>query len=398
MRKIIAFLLMVFVLAGGESPSLPYRAFQQGLNDDTLKNNCRNARDDQITFPTPIPYRKQDLWGFCVSRTKFVTPVVYDSVREFWDGRVAVKLNGFWGVIDTAGNDVIPPKYKKVSDAMDGIIIAGNIRTDEIFDYKGKRLSVLKGHFDYTGMEYLYRGILPVKRNGRWGFFNTRTGRFVLPVKYRVNDFFENIATITGYKNGAIDFTTGDTVIPLIYDKPLHFVSGLALVERRGKAGFIDKHGKVVVPLIYEIKKEAGEEPPDGTLDFSGGFARVELNHRYGYLTEKGTKLTELKYDNAEPFFRGFGMVQAGHLFNVVETNGVELFDFSRYEDITIFIAKYREEKNYFVYHDYQPVDTCRFDRSKYDEVREWRYGCYSVKKNGETGFVDYTGYEYFEE
>lgn len=92
-----------------------------------------------------------------------------------------------------------------------------------------------------------------------------------------------------------------------------------------------------------------GEEAPDRTLDFTDGFARVELNHKYGYLTRNGAKLTGIKYYRADPFSWGFGLVQVENLYNVVDTNGAELFEYSTYEQITTAMKLYRDRKRYFL-------------------------------------------------
>ncbi len=52
-------------------------------------------------------------------------------------------------------------------------------------------------------------------------------------------------------KWGFID-KTGKVVIPLQYDYASNFSEGLALVKKDGKSGFVDKTGKAVIPLQYD--------------------------------------------------------------------------------------------------------------------------------------------------
>ena len=173
------------------------------------------------------------------------------------------------------------------------------------------------------------------------------------------------------------------------------------MIVKNGKAGFVNKFGKIVIPIIYDENKVGlPDYQPDGTLDFrDGGFARVELNHKYGYLNKTGKKLTEIKYDYADELFDGFGLVKMGHLYSAVDTNGTELFDYVTYDSLYKSEENYRKFKNYFNHHNQKgPYDTIQFNISKYDDVRPYRDGFYRIKKDGKIGFIDYTGYEYFRE
>jgi len=54
------------------------------------------------------------------------------------------------------------------------------------------------------------------------------------------------------YEWGFID-KTGKLVIPLVYDWVWDFSEGLAVVVQNGKCGFIDKTGEVVIPFgVYD--------------------------------------------------------------------------------------------------------------------------------------------------
>ena len=55
-------------------------------------------------------------------------------------------------------------------------------------------------------------------------------------------------------------------VTKLIYDFSPGFTEDFAAVERNGKCGYVDKKGKVVIPLTY-----------DGMYSFSEGLAKVRI-------------------------------------------------------------------------------------------------------------------------
>jgi hypothetical protein len=99
------------------------------------------------------------------------------------------------------------------------------------------------------------------------------------------------------YKYGYID-KTGKVVIPLIYDYISPFSEGLAYVEKDGKCGYIDKTGKVIIPLIYEIAQS-----------FSEGLAAVEKDGKWGYIDKTGKVAIPFEYVSAQPFEGGMAYV-----------------------------------------------------------------------------------------
>lgn len=60
------------------------------------------------------------------------------------------------------------------------------------------------------------------------------------------------------------------------YDDANNFSEGLARVRLNNKYGFIDKQGKVIIPIKY-----------DYVDTFSEGLARVELNEKYGFIDKQ---------------------------------------------------------------------------------------------------------------
>lgn len=100
-----------------------------------------------------------------------------------------------------------------------------------------------------------------------------------------------------------------DQVSPMQYNKH-RFSDGLALVSLNGKYGFIDKTGKVAIPLKYDVAK-----------DFSEGLAAVCLD-AWGYIDPTGRVVIPLNYDCAEPFENGNATVSLNGAEFVIDKNG----------------------------------------------------------------------------
>lgn len=369
-------------------------------NHDTANLIQADFIYDSTPFPIPIPFRKGNFWGYCISRTEFITPIIFDSIRYFWDGRAAVQLHGLWGIIDTTGRYVIGPKYTKISSCIHKLII-GSIHDTLIFhNYFGDSLSTIVGPFEHIRMENFYDNILPVQNMGKYKFFNVTTGVYSLPNSYQVFSFYYNLASIGRDKFGVMNFVSGDTIVPFIYDRPIDFFYDRGMIIKDGKVGFINTKGEIIIPLKYEeCTIDGPDDPPNGTLHFRERFARVELNDRYGYINTKGEEITEIKYDYAENFNNGLGLVEINYKYTAVDTSGIELFELQNFESICKTLKEYRiANDSYDIYNQKGPYDTIRFDRNKYQSITPYRYGFYRIKQNGKYGFVDYTGYEYYKD
>jgi hypothetical protein len=93
-----------------------------------------------------------------------------------------------------------------------------------------------------------------VRQGTKYGIL-TSTGKVLVKPKYsNIEPFYKSdyhLACITYKdKNGFIN-DKGKIAITPQYDQVGSFKEGLIYVKKNGKAGFIDKKGKVVIKLIY---------------------------------------------------------------------------------------------------------------------------------------------------
>ena len=74
-----------------------------------------------------------------------------------------------------------------------------------------------------------------------------------------------------------------------------------------GKWGYIDRRGKLIVPLQW-----------DDVWDFSGGLAAVKLNGKRGYINGIGEVAIPLEWDSTSPFKNGEAIVKkAGREYKI---------------------------------------------------------------------------------
>lgn len=162
-----------------------------------------------------------------------------------------------------------------------------------------------------------------------------------------IGSFEEGYAIVVqDNKYGFID-KGGKVIIPLIYEEASSFVNSYAAAKLNGKWGFIDMANKTIVPFIY-----------DKALSFFENRAAVKLNGSWGYIDNKGEVKVPIKYYRTFRFSNGYAPVNLNGRYGFVDLNGVEVIP---------------------------PI---------YDDVYSYKNGVAKVVLNGKTLFVDSTGKE----
>ena len=195
--------------------------------------------------------------------TEIISPDTYqeagNSLESFSEGVARVGQLGYggYGAVDTDGNTIIPPKtYGDVTAFSEGIAWAYRDSAWRAVDITGKEIFTL-----------------------------------------------DEGLTVNAYGNS-------------------DFHEGLAKVINRetGKYGFVDKTGKVVIPIEHS-KYGSGGEP------FHDGLALVydSANAYYGYIDKTGKMVLPYQYTEAASFKNGFGFVVLGNRWTIIDTTGREL-------------------------------------------------------------------------
>lgn len=238
------------------------------------------------------------------------------SAENFRDGFAIAEKDGKYGVIDTAGNFVIPNEYENISySSATKTYVATKDSIYYELDATGDVISTFVPDFDlYDGVDkYLGNG-LAIVYNKASAYFDWKYGivnesnEIIIPITYADiyawDGFVENICcvglserymgeSIYGYLDG-----NGKTVISFEYKYANNFSEGLAAVCKNDKYGFVDKEGNVVIPFEYEYAN-----------DFSEGLAAVCKEDKYGFVDKEGNVVIPFEYEDATSFSDGLARV-----------------------------------------------------------------------------------------
>lgn len=238
----------------------------------------------------------------------------YSSVGYFHEGYARAEKNGKYGFVDKNGNEIIPPKYEWVGQFKEGVARvftndkAGYVekqgklvipeKYDDAWEFSQGLAKVMlvkevKGEkqqyfgfvdkngkevipTNYTDAQSFYEGLAAVKQDGKWGYINTN-GKVIIPFKYReARSFLEGFALVNIEKGNPIFISKSGEQ----YDDFRPFEDGVAAVMKKGKWGFINEAGKLIIGFKY-----------DEVRSFKNGYVQVRIGKKRFYIDKEGKRL-----------------------------------------------------------------------------------------------------------
>jgi len=237
-------------------------------------------------------------WGFINDRGQVVIAPRFDNLWSFSEGLAPALVGNKWGFINTAGIMVIPPAADVQSEFSEGVVGLWTGRGWQYFDKAGK--VAIPATFESAGA--FSEGWAPVVIAGKQHYIDHRGNIVLTPDVYRSTDFREGLAVCwdrPGSNFGFID-RKSTKVVPTRFPSqvkwfPLGFHDGRALVpDGKGKWGFIDSKGMMVIPAVYDYGS-----------NFSEGLARVWTRDGCGFIDRQGRYVIEPRFENAGDFSDG---------------------------------------------------------------------------------------------
>jgi hypothetical protein len=363
-----------------------------------MQTNNINANALQIkSIPSKvqgklIPYRKGGKWGFSDVNKMLLIPCHYDEVNFFEIGTSIVKKGNKYGLIDTQGHETIPCIYET-------LFRYGNIyylakKHDYYFLIDKNENLLLK--LDYDEVTFSVdsspiddMNLLIVKKQGKYGIIDIK-GDVKADCKFDyIGNAFTNEGLFSVCLNGKIGFINrhGKEIIPFKYDEcESSFTEGLLQVYMLRFDGYTvhtpawdyvrykfpvedlrDEEGNPLTEwhqgYNFGFINQFQEVIPcvyDTAVPFVEGLSCVSKDKKYGYIDFTGQIVIPLKYDSAKSFSEGLASVS-------IENDLDRKFG---------FIDKYGETIIPF----------------EFDELSDFCLCVAVVRLNGKYGFIDKHG------
>lgn len=155
---------------------------------------------------------------------------------------------------------------------------------------------------------------------------------------------------------------------------------GLALVEKDGKHGYVNKEGKVIVPLIY-----------DEGMAFFEGKAGVMLNNKWGFIDSTGAEIVKPQYSEVYSYNEGMAVVSKGDSWGFIDEKGnlVIPMNYTNARCFSSGLAPVSNSKMQWGFIDKAGKLVLPFQYGYADRFRE---GTAKVMKGGKWVYIDPTG------
>lgn len=184
--------------------------------------------------------------------------------------------DNLYGLIDANGKEILAPRYKQINSFRRGVAeVSTADGQEEYVDSHGKTIFKIDG-LSLTPFDDLVAGIV----KGRWHFFD-KAGHEVSVPKI-------------------------DSILPDI--DGTWFSDGMGAVVIKGKCGFVDANGKVVLPPIY-----------DYATSFHGGYAAVWQGDGWFFVNKQGSQVTPKLASIARNADGSSTVAVAGPLYSLTE-------------------------------------------------------------------------------
>lgn len=186
-----------------------------------------------------------------------IIPFIYDHIHPYRNDLALVELDGKIGMVDRNGKVQGEIKYDQITKLEEEKI---QVQIDDrtgFIDRYGKTVEALK----HKGFESLDDKFIHFTgaHESRWIVNTVAMDTFAILRDERFGK--QGFARVTrDGKRGMID-RTGKFVLPIEYDLIYQFRNGVLLVQKNGKYGLLDEELKVVEPLVhrYYRTKRSGE-------------------------------------------------------------------------------------------------------------------------------------------
>jgi hypothetical protein len=220
---------------------------------------------------------------------------------EFKDKLAAVKTEAGFGYINNLGKLVIKAGYTDAGNFQSGFAIVAKGDKQGLIDATGKLVLPL----EYEVIAPLTEGYFRLAKDGKWGFAD-KQGKVVIPLIYDAADDFNawglarvRAISASGWPYYGYINAKNEEVIPVLYQWIEAFEGDLVMAVNKGNWICLNKEGKQQdVPEVFKVIRPFYEDR-----------ALVSSKGKFGYIDKKGILVIPCQFDYAYDFVSGWAEV-----------------------------------------------------------------------------------------
>ncbi len=236
---------------------------------------------------------KEGKYGYIDKGNNIVIDFQYESGSDFENGRAIVGLNEKVGIINRAGFTVLPLRFEDIGAFSEGLIYA---KKDSLY-----------GYYDNSGfqrLEYKYKeafsftnGLAKVQIGKNQSFIDIYGTEVVAPLFESIHFFNDSLLVFEKDGKFGICRKNGSIIDSARFDVIGTLMNGRAIVTQKGKLGYMNGEGKIILDIKYDEFPnfiEIGQ--------FSGVYTVVRLKGKYGVIDNYGKFLIPPTYSQLSKF------------------------------------------------------------------------------------------------
>lgn len=256
---------------------------------------------------------KNRKFGIMNSNGNLASEIAYKKMGKYSHGFISFQgKNNLWGYMNKTGNVVIAPKYFEVKDfSEEGLAFVKPKNLYQVIDTND--IVIIQPRFKNNQM--FVHGIAPASITGEeWGLIKT-DGKWLKRPRYKLIKNNSNDDDTSFVVQRDHNWYLMDNQLKLnndtIYKRIDKFSESLAAVYNDKYCGYINRQGKLVIPLKFE---------------FCGCFANNRARIRLGkskthFINTQGKIIDQNGYDYAEDFKYNYAVVQQNGHYALIDTN-----------------------------------------------------------------------------
>lgn len=239
--------------------------------------------------------RIENYWGYLDTKGRLIIPAIYEQAEDFTSSGARVKTNGQWGLIDTMGGISLPIKYKQIKQLLNGWTL---LQEKNEWKINGQTspgfLQILDSEDEVTYARSL--------DGEQWLLINPE-GKQEAKVSFKPVAYLglQRWMYVEAGKFGLCN-NHGTMVTPAIFDQINSFSEGLAAFRQGYDWGYLDISGQVVISPQYGL-----------AWDFKENLSRVATMKGMYFINKNGTPAFDSRFHEFRDFKEGLCRFQALH-------------------------------------------------------------------------------------
>ena len=269
-----------------------------------------------------FPYDEDGKVGYIDAAGKKVIPPrftrpTWQSDDDFFEGLAPAQQEpDRWGYIDERGNWMVQPVYWKAQRFSEGLAaVWGQVKENfplSYVDKSGRTIIHLDSNVGSAGQ--FSEGLAWIQLKGysspgAFGYID-KTGRIVIRPEFAVaGDFHSGLARVVLDGQCYVLTERGGREAPPSVPSATSCGGISDKINRRCREAFIDKSGRIV----FEF---------ESTRDFSEGLAAVAIKGKWGFVDPSGSIVIDTQFDEVREFSEGLAAVRVGNVWGFIDKQG----------------------------------------------------------------------------